>query len=119
MKVIQSWKRNMPSTVSGESITITITCLSFIKEEIDQLEASLLKGGTVISQTQSGTSTENFLIHLAVELIKKGKTFNEFIKNELTKNVSEDKLVKIWNAAWFAVGMTEKVNKKVLENMDE
>lgn len=44
MRVSQSWKRNTPSTACGESITITIQCYSFDKEEIDKLEEELPKG---------------------------------------------------------------------------
>ena len=61
----------------------------------------------------------NYLIHLAVEFIKDGKTFNQFKENEIAANAFEDELREIWNVAWFAVEITEKVNKKVLENMDE
>ena len=44
MKVTQTWKRNMPSTVAGESITLTIVCSSFNREEIDDLEKKMPKG---------------------------------------------------------------------------
>ena len=56
----------------------------------------------------------NYLIHLAVEFIKEGKTFNQFIENEIAANASDDELRSIWNAAWFSVGMTENVNKKIM-----
>ena len=55
------------------------------------------------------------LIHLAVEFVKDGKTFNQFMENETAANVSENELRKIWNDAWFSVGMTEKINKKVID----
>ena len=57
----------------------------------------------------------NYLIHLAVEFIKDGKTFNEFVENEMAANASDDELRKIWNDAWFSVGMTKKVNKKIID----
>ena len=44
MKVYQSWKRNEPTTVTGESITLTIVYTSFDKNEIDELEANMPKG---------------------------------------------------------------------------
>lgn len=56
----------------------------------------------------------NYLIHLAVEFIKEGKTFNQFIENEIAANASDDELRSIWNDAWFSVGMTEKANKKIM-----
>ena len=57
---------------------------------------------------------KNYLIHLAVEFIKNGKTFNEFIENEIAANASDDELRSIWNDAWFSVGMTKKVNQIVM-----
>lgn len=44
MKVTQSWKRNTPSSIGGESITLTTTYSSFDKEEIDELEKQMPKG---------------------------------------------------------------------------
>ena len=44
MKMYQSWKRNEPSTVSGESITVTITYSSFDKSEVDELEKRMPVG---------------------------------------------------------------------------
>lgn len=44
MKITQAWKRNKPSTLSGESITLTITYSSFNKEEIDELEKNMPTG---------------------------------------------------------------------------
>lgn len=38
MKIIQAWKRNDPSTLCGESITLTVNYSSFDKAEIDELE---------------------------------------------------------------------------------
>lgn len=57
----------------------------------------------------------NYLIHLAVEFIKNGKTFNQFIENEIAVNVSRNELREIWNDAWFSVGMTKTVNKKIMD----
>lgn len=44
MKVIQTWKRNLPSTLQGESITLTTVYSSFDKSEIDDLEQKMPKG---------------------------------------------------------------------------
>lgn len=44
MKIYESWKRNKPDSVSGESITVTITYSSFNKNEIDEFEKTLPKG---------------------------------------------------------------------------
>ena len=49
MKVYYSWKRNTPSTATGESLTVTITYQSFDKSEIDSLEEVMPKG-VVIKQ---------------------------------------------------------------------
>ena len=48
MKIYQSWKRNEPSTHSGESITLTIVYTSFDKDEIDELEKKMPKGMLVM-----------------------------------------------------------------------
>lgn len=50
MKVTQSWKRNEPDTISGESITLTTIYSSFDKEEIDDLEQKMPKG-IMLSET--------------------------------------------------------------------
>ena len=44
MKVTQTWKRNTPSTISGESITTTTTYYSFNKDEIDAIEKQMPAG---------------------------------------------------------------------------
>lgn len=44
MKILCSHKRNLPDTVTGESVTVTITYSSFYKEEIDSFEKSLPRG---------------------------------------------------------------------------
>ena len=44
MKVTQTWKRNTPTTVTGESITLTTVYSSFDKGEIDDLESKMPKG---------------------------------------------------------------------------
>jgi len=44
MKVTQSWKRNMPSSAGGYSITVSITYSSNCKSEIDEIEKKLPKG---------------------------------------------------------------------------
>ena len=48
MKIFESWKRNSPDTISGESITVTITYSSFDKLEIDDFESTLPKGATMM-----------------------------------------------------------------------
>lgn len=44
MKVTQSWKRNEPDTMSGESITLVTVYSSYDKAEIDDLEQKMPKG---------------------------------------------------------------------------
>lgn len=44
MRITQTWKRNTPSTICGESITVTTTYYSFNKQEIDDLERGLPTG---------------------------------------------------------------------------
>ena len=44
MKITQTWRRNPPSTISGDSITVTTTYYSFNKQEIDDLERGLPTG---------------------------------------------------------------------------
>lgn len=61
----------------------------------------------------------NYIIHLAVQYIKEGKTFNQFLENVMTAFVSEDELRSLWNTAWFSVGMTMKVKEKILNNMED
>ena len=48
MKIYQTWKRNEPSSVSGESITLTTVYASFDKAEIDELEQKMPKGMLVM-----------------------------------------------------------------------
>ena len=61
----------------------------------------------------------DYIIHLAVQYIKEGKTFNQFLENVMTAFVSEDELRNLWNTAWFSVGMTMKVKEKILNNMED
>ena len=49
MKICESWKRNVPDTAGGESITVTIIYSSFDKAEIDELEKSLPAGMLVMN----------------------------------------------------------------------
>ena len=58
MKVTQSWKRNQPSTVSGYSLTVTVTYSSFNEEEINEIE-KMLPGGTVIVNAETRGCEEN------------------------------------------------------------
>jgi len=48
MKITQSWKRNTPSTMTGESITLITVYSSFDKAEIDNLEQNMTKGTIVM-----------------------------------------------------------------------
>ena len=48
VKIYQSWKRNEPSSVSGESITLTTIYMSFDKAEIDDLEQNMPKGMRIL-----------------------------------------------------------------------
>ena len=50
MKVTQTWKRNNPSTLIGDSITLTTVYSSFDKSEIDNLEQNMWKGRMVQSE---------------------------------------------------------------------
>ena len=52
MKIYQTWKRNEPSTFSGESITLTIVYTSFDKAEIDELEQKMPKGMLVMEDKE-------------------------------------------------------------------
>ena len=54
MKILQSWKRNTPSTLSGESITVTIQYSSLDKKEIDDLEEAMPKG-MLVMEVKPGT----------------------------------------------------------------
>ena len=49
MKIYESWKRNKPDTVTGESITVTIVYQSFDKDEIDKLQEKMPDGMLVFS----------------------------------------------------------------------
>lgn len=49
MKVTQSWKRNKPDTLVGESITLTTVYSSFDYKEIDRLEENMPKGILVMN----------------------------------------------------------------------
>ena len=61
----------------------------------------------------------DYIIHLAVQYLKEGKTFNQFLENVMTAFVSEDELIRIWSDAWFSIRMTEKIKQKVMENLDK
>lgn len=56
MKIMQSWKRNEPDSITGHSITYTIIYSSMSKEEIDaqedHLENVLPKGAISIMDTE-------------------------------------------------------------------
>ena len=54
MKITYSHKRNLPDTLTGESITVTITYSSFCKEEIDNFEKSLSRGIVVMDTESTG-----------------------------------------------------------------
>lgn len=50
MKVVETWTRNTPSSVSGYSITVQITYSSFNLNEIEEVEKTLPKG-TIVMDT--------------------------------------------------------------------
>ena len=54
MKVVQSYKRNTPSTAGGYSLTVQITYSSFNPTEIDEIEKKLLKGMIVAQKDGDG-----------------------------------------------------------------
>lgn len=41
VKIFQTWQRNSPSSVDGDSITVKITYSSFDQSEIDELEKKM------------------------------------------------------------------------------
>ena len=57
MKIYQRWKRNEPDTVTGESITVTITYCSFDRAEIDELQKKMPKGMLVMDTEQKTAGT--------------------------------------------------------------
>ena len=61
MKIYQKWKRNEPDTVTGESITVTITYCSFDKGEIDELQKKMPNG---MSQVFQLVHTKSFFMHV-------------------------------------------------------
>ena len=54
MKITQKWKRNTPDTLTGESITVTITYSSLDKKKIDDLEKRLPDGITIGETSEIG-----------------------------------------------------------------
>lgn len=58
MKIYQSWKRNEPNSVTGESITVTITYCSFDSDEIDELQKKIPKGIVVMDTEQKSDLKE-------------------------------------------------------------
>lgn len=52
MKISQTWRRNIPTTIGGESITLKITFSNFNKSEIDELEEQMPKG-VIVGETLS------------------------------------------------------------------
>ncbi len=63
MTITQTWTRNEPNTICGESITQTIIYSSFEKAEIDDLEMKMPKGMT-ISSTDSNEKRADKLARL-------------------------------------------------------
>ena len=51
MKIYQSWRRNNPDTVNGESITLTIVYASLNKDEIDKIQEQMPKGTMIVANT--------------------------------------------------------------------
>lgn len=58
MRILHTWKRNSPSTLEGESITVKITYSSFDKGEIDELEKKM-PNGMIFSETTGGKNAGN------------------------------------------------------------
>ena len=58
MKIYEKWKRNEPDTVTGESITVTITYCSFDKGEIDELQKKM-PNGMLVMDTEQKTAGAN------------------------------------------------------------
>jgi len=58
MKIYQSWKRNEPSSMTGESITLTTVYTSFKKAEIDDLERKMPKGMLIMGDEKLHTDGE-------------------------------------------------------------
>lgn len=58
MKIYERWKRNKPDTLTGESITVTITYASFDKNEIDEFEKTLPRGILVMDTKKKETEEE-------------------------------------------------------------
>ena len=56
MKIYQSWKRNEPDTMTGESITVTIVYTSWDKSEIDDLQKKMPKGMLVMDTHKKNSS---------------------------------------------------------------
>ena len=55
MRIYRSWKRNTPDTMTGESLTVTITYSSFDKKEIDELQNEQ-PTGVIILDTEGGNA---------------------------------------------------------------
>ena len=53
MKITQSWKRNMPSSIQGESITVYTTYSSYDKGEIDELEKKMPNGMLIMDMNKT------------------------------------------------------------------
>ena len=49
MKIYETWKRNEPDTMIGESITVKIVYTSFDKSEIDDLQKRMPEGMLVMN----------------------------------------------------------------------
>ena len=58
MKIMYSWRRNTPSTVTGESVTVTILYSSFKKDEIDELEQAMPKGTIIMESSRPVVCTQ-------------------------------------------------------------
>ena len=59
---VQQWKRNMPTTTGGESLTVSITYSSMDKATIDRLESLMPKG--IITGKISDQQLEDYFCRL-------------------------------------------------------
>ena len=63
MKVLTTWKRNKTDTLTGESITVSITYSSFDKNEIDELQKQMPKGILVTDTEKTRNDIASGKVH--------------------------------------------------------
>ena len=62
MQITQTWTRNEPNTICGESITQTIIYSSYEKAEIDDLEMKMPKEMTMINANNLEQGSTSYVI---------------------------------------------------------